>query len=187
MAWTDKQIAKMKALYAKGLSMSEIGAKLGMSKNQVVGKINRLGLNSPVPLPAKKSANKPVVATKKVPVKAVVKPVAKAAVKVKVPVKKAPTKAEIKAIKAAEAARAEKKKKDKAEAKKTSKRIQERNVNHALALAELSHDQCRWPIGSTSSDDFHFCGKKVFVGKPYCFEHCKMSYAMQAPAPKEKK
>lgn len=178
MPWTDKQIAKMKALYAKGLSCSEIGTKLGMSKNMVVGKINRLGLNNP----AKAAAVKAVKTAKK----PAPKPVAKAA---------APKKAAAKAVKPAPKAPVKKPAaKPAAPAKplpkvpkKLSEKIQERSVNHALAMAALGHDQCRWPIGSTSSDDFHFCGKKVFPGKPYCFEHCKMSYVMQPAAPKDAK
>ena len=48
-------------------------------------------------------------------------------------------------------------------------------------MASLKKDQCRWPIGDTDSDDFHFCGKKVFPGKPYCYEHCKCAYKLNAP------
>jgi GcrA cell cycle regulator len=166
MPWTDKHILKLKTLYTKGLSMSEIGQKLGMSKNQVVGKVNRLGLNAPEPKekpkPAAKKTAKALPAPKKTPAKPM-------------PKKPEPKKPEPAP------------KKEHGVPKKISEKIQERSVNHALALAALSHDQCRWPIGSTSSDDFRFCGKKVFVGKPYCFEHCKMSYAMTPPSPKDAK
>ena len=44
--WDNATLKKLKALTGKGLSTSEIGKRLGMSKNAVVGKLNRLGWNS---------------------------------------------------------------------------------------------------------------------------------------------
>ncbi|MHA1550017.1 MAG: GcrA family cell cycle regulator [Alphaproteobacteria bacterium] len=46
MSWTSTRIAKLKKLWEKGLSTTEIGTKLGFSKNAVVGKAHRLGLKS---------------------------------------------------------------------------------------------------------------------------------------------
>ena len=43
--WDNTALKKLKALMGKGLSTSEIGKRLGMSKNAVVGKLNRLGWN----------------------------------------------------------------------------------------------------------------------------------------------
>jgi len=44
--WNDLMLKKLKALMGKGLSTAEMGKKLGMSKNAVVGKLNRLGWNA---------------------------------------------------------------------------------------------------------------------------------------------
>ncbi len=44
--WDNATLKKLKALTGKGLSTAEIGKRLGMSKNAVVGKLNRLGWNS---------------------------------------------------------------------------------------------------------------------------------------------
>ncbi|MDR2685359.1 MAG: GcrA family cell cycle regulator [Rickettsiales bacterium] len=202
--WTAKEISRMKALYEKGLSMSEIGAKLGKSKNQIVGKINRLGLNGPNATAVKKTPAK-AAAPKKAPAKVApkkVEPAKKAgvsngkgkvgAVKNGKSVSKTPAKPATKApVKGAAKVAPKAAPKPKAEPapkptpKRVAGKVQERNVNHALALAELGQDQCRWPIGNTNSDDFHFCGKKVFVGKPYCFEHCKASYIMTPASPRK--
>ncbi len=46
--WTTRKIDKLKKLWDKGLSTSEIGKKLGVSKNAVVGKAHRIGLKSRV-------------------------------------------------------------------------------------------------------------------------------------------
>lgn len=46
MGWTDEQVEELKRLWDKGLTTGEIGKTLGVSKNAVVGKAHRLGLNS---------------------------------------------------------------------------------------------------------------------------------------------
>lgn len=35
---------------------------------------------------------------------------------------------------------------------------------------------CRFPIGDPRSEDFHFCSRPTEVGRPYCADHCKLSY-----------
>ena len=50
--WTPLRISALIALWNEGLSTSEIGNRLGVTKNAVVGKVHRLGLpkrNSPIP------------------------------------------------------------------------------------------------------------------------------------------
>ena len=44
LVWTDKKLAKLKELWEKGLSISQIGEKLDVSRNSVAGKVHRLGL-----------------------------------------------------------------------------------------------------------------------------------------------
>lgn len=46
MEWTDGMIAKLSNLWAEGLSTPQIGLRLGVSKNAVIGKSHRLGLPS---------------------------------------------------------------------------------------------------------------------------------------------
>ena len=67
--WNDLMLKKLKALMGKGLSTAEMGKKLGMSKNAVVGKLNRLGWNAKANDVEKKSAKKSTK-TAKAPVKA---------------------------------------------------------------------------------------------------------------------
>src|SRR5574338_391894 len=42
-AWTAEQDEELRALWTRGLSASQIGARFGRSKNAVIGRINRLG------------------------------------------------------------------------------------------------------------------------------------------------
>ena len=46
MEWNEETIAKLRALWAEGLSTAEIGRRMGISKNAVVGKAHRLNLAS---------------------------------------------------------------------------------------------------------------------------------------------
>lgn len=42
--WTPKRVSALIALWNEGLSTSEIGNRLNVTKNAVVGKVHRLGL-----------------------------------------------------------------------------------------------------------------------------------------------
>ncbi|MDE8347049.1 MAG: GcrA family cell cycle regulator [Acidocella sp.] len=53
MEWTDEAIAKLKTLWTEGLSTAEIGRRLNISKNAVVGKAHRLNL-APRPSPIRR-------------------------------------------------------------------------------------------------------------------------------------
>jgi GcrA cell cycle regulator len=49
--WTAERVAELGKLWSEGLSTSEIGRRLGLTKNAVVGKAHRLALQSrPSPL-----------------------------------------------------------------------------------------------------------------------------------------
>jgi len=166
IGWTPAILNKMKALLEKGMSTAEIGKKIGMSKNAVVGKLNRLGWNNK----SVANANKKALGKKEIVIK--VKPSKKEPVK-KAPVQTTTAKKIVAAI-------------PKASEKKTcgSKKnlvAHQHMIQHAVELAMLRSDQCRWPIGNPDSEKFHFCGAKVFPGKPYCYEHCRTAYQMPPP------
>ena len=197
--WDNATLKKLKALTGKGLSTSEIGKRLGMSKNAIVGKLNRLGWNAKaggaaaatIPATTKKTATK-----KATEPKATVKKTATAAKKkeaaVKAPkatekkVAAAPKKttkpAEKTTAKAPAKAKAESKTSGKSSAKNLA--MHQRIIQHSLEMANLKPNQCRWPIGDPDSEHFHFCGETVFVGKPYCYEHCKQAYQFTPPKKK---
>ena len=44
LQWTDDRLKKLTALWKKGLSISQMGEKLGVSRNAIAGKVHRLGL-----------------------------------------------------------------------------------------------------------------------------------------------
>lgn len=167
VSWTPAILNKMKSLLEKGMSTSEIGKKIGMSKNAVVGKLNRLGWNN------KATAN---AAGKTAPKKKIV-------IKVK-PQKKTPVKKSPAQIAKEKKAPVKKETKTAASTKSSNKKTliaHQHMIQHAVELAMLRSDQCRWPIGNPDSEEFHFCGEKVFPGKPYCYEHCRSAYQMPPP------
>ena len=191
--WDNTALKKLKALTGKGLSTSEIGKRLGMSKNAIVGKLSRLGWNAKAGGASVAGASEKKTAavskkTEEVVEKRATKKVATKAVKEekKVVVKKVAAKAETKPVKAkVEPKKAEEK--TSARSTKVSAKdlaVHQRIVQHSLEMANLKPNQCRWPIGDPDSEHFHFCGETVFVGKPYCYEHCKQAYQFTPPKKK---
>lgn len=199
--WDSNMLKKLKALVGKGLSTSEMGKKLGMSKNAVVGKLNRLGWNAKatesIPKKATKAESTKKTATKKAEPKTTAKKTTKQTVVAKKTVKKVAEKkatkvkkdTEIKKVKVAEKV-AKPVKEEKTVVKTASKKnkkdlaLHELLIQHALQMANLKPNQCRWPIGDPDSDNFHFCGETVFAGKPYCYEHCRQAYQFTPPKKK---
>lgn len=203
--WDNSMLKKLKALTGKGLSTSEIGKRLGMSKNAIVGKLNRLGWNAKaggatteaVSKEKAKETKKTTTATKVATVKktTTAKKTAtpKATVAKKAPAKKeaakkeAPKKTTTKTPAKKETAKKAPEKKSEGKssgANAKSLAMHQRIVQHSLEMANLKPNQCRWPVGDPDSEHFHFCGETVFVGKPYCYEHCKQAYQFTPPKKK---
>jgi GcrA cell cycle regulator len=53
------------------------------------------------------------------------------------------------------------------EVEKTAKKI---------AMVELAEKTCKWPVGSTATEQFWFCGLAVQQGKPYCEAHVSVAF-----------
>ena len=188
-SWDNGVIKKLKALVGRGLSTAEIGKKLGISKNAVVGKLHRMGWNSGVSESAGVKSGKETAkksASKTLAKKSVLAKGAKSVKSLK-PTKVAPkTKSVLKSVATNKSSNTS------GDGKKVVGRpiatrgtnVHQRIVQHALEMANLKPNQCRWPIGDPDSADFHFCGNPVFVGKPYCYEHCKQAYQFVPPKKK---
>jgi GcrA cell cycle regulator len=41
---------------------------------------------------------------------------------------------------------------------------------------------CLWPHGDPGDEDFHFCGKQLMVGRPYCAAHAALAYVKPSRA-----
>ncbi len=54
-------------------------------------------------------------------------------------------------------------------------------ISGKTSLLDLTEKVCRWPINHPGEPDFHFCGRDVNPGFPYCVEHCGRAYQAQLP------
>ena len=147
MSWTTERIAELENLWAEGLSTAEIGRRLGVSKNAVVGKAHRMRLpGRQSPIERKGGANR-APAKPRAKAKAQPKPAAapKAATPKPAPIAAAP---------------------QRSSAPPPRKRD----------AKPVKGPSCQWPYGDPRMDDFHFCGAPAEPGKPYCSEHCAVAY-----------
>lgn len=154
MAWTDERIAQLKAGWEGGKTASQIAEQLGegVTRNAVIGKAHRLGLESR-PSPVKAGEDTEAAVVTRAATVAPVPPAAAAPPAVAAPVAACPVaKKPVRTGKAA----------------KTS-------------LLDLNEKICKWPIGHPGDSDFHFCGKPSQAGFPYCTEHCLQAYQAQLP------
>ena len=207
MSWTDERIDRLKELWSKGMTASQIAEELGgVSRNAVIGKAHRLGLQSR-PSPVK--ANEPAKEKK-----AKAAPAAKpAAAEVPAP-RPAPAPERAAAPAAAPAPRPA------APAASSSSSAPESQpmvrsigpggfirqtpseqqtpippapprrlvpakpsaeVADKTGLLDLNEKICKWPMGHPGEPDFHFCGAPANPGFPYCVEHCGVAYQAQMP------
>lgn len=149
MDWTQEAIERLQALWAEGHSTAEIGRRMGISKNAVVGKAHRLNLSarpSPIRRDSQPRVERPRVprATPRRDVMRMPSPAA--------PVQRqaAPTPAVPKAVAAPTLVRS------------SFQRSGQRN--------------CCWPLGEPGSPDFRFCSAEGLAGKPYCAAHAAVAY-----------
>lgn len=163
MAWTDEMVDQLRAMWVEGLTTGEIGKRLGVSKNSIVGKVHRLGLSGrPSPI-KKKEENETTAASAETPAKpAKEKSVAKEPKIAKPKIEKP--------VVAAEEAPVEK------AAEKTECHSKHHSHGGKTMLTDLDNHTCRWPLGDPKDENFHFCGKKVRIGQTYCDEHANIAY-----------
>ena len=177
MAWTDERIALLKQYWEAGRSASQIAELLGegLSRNAVIGKAHRLGLASrPSPLKTGETKAEPK-APRAEPKAAAPKPVAPRPQ----PAPPAPASAAPEA--AARPAPSAPPQPVAIEPASASVRSAPRPKGGRVTLLDLNDRICKWPIGHPDEPDFHFCGKPVNPGFPYCSEHCLVAYQAQMP------
>jgi GcrA cell cycle regulator len=207
MAWTDERIDQLKSMWEKGMTASQIADELGgVSRNAVIGKAHRLGLQSrPSPVKAGDTPRKAAPAKRPLPKKADAQPEAAAVA----PAKPAAAPASAKPVAAAPQANAAEPATPVAPQPRIvsvgpggflrqgpgdqqapippapPRRLVPAKPSPEIAdktsLLDLTEKICKWPMGHPGEPDFHFCGEKVNPGFPYCVEHCGRAYQAQLP------
>jgi GcrA cell cycle regulator len=156
MDWTPEQISDLTRLWGEGLTTAEIGKRLGISKNAVVGKAHRLHLPAR-PSPIKRTGPRPQVYRPSTPRQPSAPRAPSAPREPRVATQAAQT--------SAAALRA----------------LANQPSAKRLPMMALSASTCRWPIGDPGDAEFHFCGERSLDGKPYCSSHAAIAYVKMKP------
>jgi len=197
MSWTEERIERLKKMWQDGSTASQIADELGgVSRNAVIGKAHRLGLEArPSPVKPGEEKEKPAAAAP-APKPA---PVERAAPKAATPAAESPAPAQ-------PVARTP---------QRPASDLQYRSIGPGgfirqgpgeqqapippapprrlvpakpspevadkTSLLELNDRICKWPMGHPGEPDFHFCGEPANPGFPYCVQHCGVAYQAQLP------
>jgi GcrA cell cycle regulator len=204
MSWTDERIERLKALWTKGMTASHIADELGgVSRNAVIGKAHRLGLqsrpspvkpNEPPPKPRARTRPEPATAQPKAPVAEGPVPAAKAEPKpAPAPAESAAADAKtsgapqpiVRSIGPGGFVRQGPSDQQAPIPPAPPRRLVPAKPSPEIAdktgLLDLNEKICKWPIGHPGEPDFHFCGDPANPGFPYCVQHCGVAYQAQLP------
>jgi GcrA cell cycle regulator len=193
MSWTDERIDRLKTMWEKGMTASQIAEDLGgVSRNAVIGKAHRLGLqsrpspvkaNEPSAAPAPKAAA-PRVAAPPPPPPPPSAPRNFAPVYVpQAPT--GPTGAQLRSVGPGGFLRQGPGDQAPPSTPAPPRRLVPAKPSPDMAgkttLLDLNDKICKWPLGHPGEPDFHFCGNVVNPGFPYCVQHCGQAYQAQMP------
>jgi len=201
MSWTDERIDTLKSMWENGMTASQIAEALGgVSRNAVIGKAHRLGLQArpspvkpneadgtPEPTPAA-AAPAPFVAeapARPRPEPAPT-PVARAVEPAAPTTPPAPQPAPVMQRSVGPGgfvrqAPGEQQAIPPAPPRRLVPAKPSPEMAGKTTLLDLNDRICKWPIGHPGEPDFHFCGDKVNPGFPYCIVHCGHAYQAQMP------
>ena len=209
MSWTDERIDRLKELWTQGMTASQIADELGgVSRNAVIGKAHRLGLQSrPSPVkPNEAGETQPSpfepeaeTAPAAEPTQAEAEPEGEGEGEVE---GEGETEAEAVSAAAPEPAPAAPQPQIRsigpggfvrqspgeqqspippAPPRRLVPAKPSPEIAEKTGLLDLNEKICKWPIGHPGEPDFHFCGAQANPGFPYCVEHCGVAYQAQIP------
>ncbi|MFL1463115.1 GcrA family cell cycle regulator [Roseococcus sp. DSY-14] len=151
MDWTNEAIDRLRAFWAEGLSTAEIGRRMGISKNAVVGKAHRLQLPArPSPIRRDAPAARPATAGRRPTLPPLHVAAAPAPAVPAPPRREAPVAAAPRPVLAPPAV--------------------------VRPFPRASARSCCWPIGEPGTEGFRFCTAEAMAPKPYCAEHAALAY-----------
>ena len=178
MEWTEDVIGRLKALWAEGHSTAEIGRRLGVSKNAVVGKAHRLSLAarpSPIrrgePGAAKRRSSVRRVTGPTLPTMAGPAPGASSMVRSAAAPSQAVAPAAAPARASVHSAPAYGSRPEQRAPEQRSPDL--RSIGRAPGGRLVA---CCWPIGEPGTRSFRFCDVGSLPGKPYCSAHAALAY-----------
>lgn len=185
MEWTEETIFRLRELWQQGLSTAEIGRRMSITKNAVVGKAHRLILPAR-PSPIRKASitarPDPSQTARRDPPRPDRAPTAgepsRIAQFVPRPLPAAgDTPETVRAgqdpIASITPLRPVPSPVNHATVSRAS-----RGTERAIDLQEPRRrgQACCWPLGDPGTKQFRFCGDEPIQGKPYCTEHAQLAY-----------
>ena len=169
MDWTDEVIERLRAFWAEGHSTAEIGRRMGVSKNAVVGKAHRLGLTArPSPIRRAPGGEAPRRAAIRRTVGPTLPPLSEVVEPVELPPPPAPPAPP--PLRVAVAAPPPAPVPSLPSVAAPSLRSVGRTSGGGRVIP------CCWPIGEPGTRSFRFCDAASAAGKPYCSEHAALAY-----------
>ena len=177
MEWNKEVISRLRELWAEGHSTAEIGRRLGVSKNAIVGKAHRLDLPAR-PSPIRREGSEPSTERRTTPRRVEGPTLPPLASTGGAPV---PLPSSVGAVGTAPSGILPLM--PRAPAQVPPKMAPPRPVQVAppriQAVAPRPYGRivtCCWPIGEPGTKAFRFCDDRSEPGKPYCDEHARLAY-----------
>jgi GcrA cell cycle regulator len=152
--WTSERIELLKRSLHAGLSCSQIAREIGVTRNAIIGKRNRLGLSRPKDVIGRQLEQRRAVRLARPKTSRTWRPrrprldVFAQHERLMAVFSRPQPPAEDIPI----------------------------HSGRGCTLLELSQGKCRWPISSPGSNDFCFCGNEPVKGLPYCLGHARIAY-----------
>lgn len=159
MDWNEETIGCLRQFWQDGHSTAEIGRRMGITKNAVVGKAHRLML-APRPSPIRRDLPDGHVPRRSAPRRATG------------PTLPAPNLPPVAASAPPAAVRAVPPPQQHMPSPQAP--VQLRAVPAPRAAVRVS--TCCWPIGDPGTASFRFCDDGAMAGKPYCAQHAALAY-----------
>jgi GcrA cell cycle regulator len=169
MVWDEETIRLLRDLWAQGHSTAEIGRRLGVSKNAIVGKAHRLELDAR-PSPIRRDGAKPA-ADRPAPYPRTAGPTLPPLASAGVHGLAAPMQtSNVQSLRVTPVALGPR------PPVPAAPPVARPAAPSAPVQGRRSAPSCCWPIGEPGTKAFHFCDDTSIPGKPYCDEHAKLAY-----------
>jgi GcrA cell cycle regulator len=152
--WTLERVDLLKRCLDAGLSCGQTAREIGVTRNAVIGKMNRLGLSRPKDVIGRQLEQRRAAR--------LARPKTPRTWRSKSPRLNISAQHEMLMV--------------------TFRRPQPPAEDipiyngRGCTLLELSQAKCRWPISNPGAQDFCFCGSEPVKGLPYCLGHARIAY-----------
>ncbi|HXF89561.1 MAG TPA: GcrA family cell cycle regulator [Xanthobacteraceae bacterium] len=152
LSWTRERIEQLRTLHQRGLSASQIAARLGgVTRNAVIGKLHRMGLAQNTAASRSQRSRPNRCVRKRMPPRPLQSPRRRILALLPAASRAAPMEIEV-------------------------------PPGARRQLADIAANNCRWIIGDPREAAHHFCHQVQVPGLPYCEFHARKAYQLAPAA-----